>query len=79
MAIDRVTLEILANHSRAAAESMGYTLFRTAHSAFVKETQDFSTGLVDAQWRVFCDAQRSWRCVVHYTQLRARDRCHRRL
>ena len=35
MAIDRVTLEILADHSRAAAESMGYTLFRTAHSAFV--------------------------------------------
>ena len=53
MAIDRVTLEILANHSRAAAESMGYTLFRTAHSAFVKETQDFSTGLVTPNGECF--------------------------
>ena len=38
MVIDKVTLEILKNHCRAAAESMAYTLHRTAHSTFVKET-----------------------------------------
>ena len=45
MAIDKITLGILANHCRAAAESMAYTLYRTAHSTFVKETEDFTTGL----------------------------------
>jgi N-methylhydantoinase B len=45
MAIDRVTLQILANHCAAATESMAQTLFRTAHSTFVKETEDFTTGL----------------------------------
>lgn len=45
MPIDKITLEILANHCRAAAESMAYTLYRTAHSTFVKETEDFTTGL----------------------------------
>ena len=43
MSIDRQsTLQILANHCAAAAESMAYTLFRTAHSTFVKETEDFT-------------------------------------
>ena len=45
MPIDKVTLEILKNHTRAAAESMAFTLYRTAHSTFVKETEDFTTGL----------------------------------
>ena len=45
--IDKVTLQILANHVRAAAENMAYTLYRTAHSTFVKETQDFTTMLTD--------------------------------
>ena len=45
MAIDRVTLQILADHCAAATESMAHTLFRTAHSTFVKETEDFTTGL----------------------------------
>ena len=31
MAIDKVTLQILANHCSAAAESMASTLLRTAH------------------------------------------------
>jgi N-methylhydantoinase B len=47
MAIDKVTLEILANHTRAAAENMAYTLYRTAHSTFVKETEDFTIQLLD--------------------------------
>jgi N-methylhydantoinase B len=45
MALDKVTLQILANHCSAAAESMANTLLRTAHSTFVKETEDFTTGL----------------------------------
>ena len=44
---DRMTLRVLANHARAAAENMGHTLQRTAHSAFVKETQDFTVMLMD--------------------------------
>jgi len=48
MALDKITLEILANHTRAAAENMAYTLYRTAHSAFVKETEDFTIQILDA-------------------------------
>jgi N-methylhydantoinase B len=40
--IDSKTLQVLANYCAAAAESMGWTLMRTAHSTFVKETEDFS-------------------------------------
>ncbi|MBX5088329.1 hydantoinase B/oxoprolinase family protein [Rhizobium lentis] len=43
MTIDNATsLRVLANYCAAAAESMGWTLMRTAHSTFVKETEDFS-------------------------------------
>ena len=51
MKVDKVTLEILANHMRAAAESMAYTLYRTAHSTFVKETEDFTIQILDAAGR----------------------------
>ncbi|MBO0662565.1 hydantoinase B/oxoprolinase family protein [Jiella sp. MQZ9-1] len=51
--IDVVTLQVLANHSRAASENMARTLFRTAHSAFVKETQDFTVMLLDPAGRTF--------------------------
>ena len=53
MAIDSVTLEILKNHCRAAAESMAFTLYRTAHSTFVKETEDFTTGLTTPDGETF--------------------------
>ena len=53
MAIDRVTLQILANHCAAATESMAQTLFRTAHSTFVKETEDFTTGLATPEGMTF--------------------------
>ena len=48
MSIDRATLRILANYAVAAAESMGWTLLRTAHSTFVKETEDFTIQILDA-------------------------------
>ncbi len=47
-AIDKVVLQIMGNHLRAAAENMAYTLYRTAHSTFVKETEDFTTQITDA-------------------------------
>lgn len=50
---DRMTLQVLANHARAAAENMAHTLHRTAHSAFVKETQDFTVMLMDRQGDTF--------------------------
>lgn len=50
---DTVDLQVLANHSRAAAENMAYTLHRTAHSAFVKETQDFTVMLSDPAGSTF--------------------------
>ena len=53
MPIDRVTLQILANHCGAATESMAHTLFRTAHSTFVKETEDFTTGLTTPTGETF--------------------------
>jgi len=53
MSIDSVTLQIFANHAQAAAESMAFTLFRTAHSTFVKETEDFTTGLATPDGMTF--------------------------
>ena len=53
MPIDKVTLEILKNHTRAAAESMAFTVYRTAHSTFVKETEDFTTGLTTPEGETF--------------------------
>jgi N-methylhydantoinase B len=53
MPIDPVTLQIFGNHAQAAAESMAFTLFRTAHSTFVKETEDFTTGLCTPDGQTF--------------------------
>jgi N-methylhydantoinase B len=53
MSIDKVTLEILKNHARAAAESMAFTLYRTAHATFVKETEDFTTGLTTSKGETY--------------------------
>ena len=53
MKIDKITLEILKNHSRAAAEGMAYTLYRTAHSTFVKETEDFTCGITTPDGETF--------------------------
>lgn len=47
MTVDKVTLQILANYCRAAAENMAYTLYRTAHSTFVKETEDFTIAVIN--------------------------------
>ncbi|HEY8613985.1 MAG TPA: hydantoinase B/oxoprolinase family protein [Roseomonas sp.] len=49
MRTNPVMLQVLRNHARAAAESMATTLYRTAHSTFVKETEDFTIQLLDAR------------------------------
>lgn len=53
MTFDKSELQIFANYCVAAAESMAYTLVRTAHSTFVKETEDFSCALASIDGRTF--------------------------
>ena len=53
MNIDNTTLRIFGNHCTAAAESMARALLRTAHSTFVKESEDFTTALVTVDGRTF--------------------------
>jgi N-methylhydantoinase B len=48
MAITGQNLQILMNHCAAAADAMAFTLMRTAHSTFVKETEDFSCTILSA-------------------------------
>ena len=53
MAFEPSELQILANYCVAAAESMAHTLVRTAHSTFVKETEDFSCALLTPEGLAF--------------------------
>jgi N-methylhydantoinase B len=46
MSVDGVLLGIFNNYFRAATEAAGYTLERTAYTTFIKESQDFTTGLI---------------------------------
>lgn len=70
MRIDPVTLRVLENHAQAVAESMAYTLFRTAHSTFVKETEDFTTGLTTPSGMTFAsprDLGATWFIGLDYS------------
>lgn len=74
MAIDPVTLQVLHNHAQAAADSMAYTLFRTAHSTFVKETEDFTTGLTTPDGMTFAsprDLGATWFIGLDYANVLA--------
>ena len=53
MPIDQVTLQIFANHCSAAAETTARTLLRTAHSTFVRESEDFTIGIVSPTGQTF--------------------------
>lgn len=46
MKFDKAEIQIFSNYCVAAAESMAFSLVRTAHSTFVKETEDFSCTLM---------------------------------
>jgi N-methylhydantoinase B len=78
MPIDKLSLQILANHCEAAAEAMAYTLMRTAHSTFVKETEDFSCGLLTPEGLTFASPKTlgaTWYVGLDYgPAIRAIDR-----
>ncbi|RAI00171.1 hydantoin utilization protein B [Acuticoccus sediminis] len=70
MRIDPVKLRVFENHAQAVAESMAYTLFRTAHSTFVKETEDFTTGLTTPSGMTFAsprDLGATWFVGLDYS------------
>lgn len=50
---DKVTLEILKSYFVAIAEGMGYTLERTSHTTFIKESADFGTAIATPRGEFF--------------------------
>ncbi|GIL02478.1 MAG: hydantoin utilization protein B [Alphaproteobacteria bacterium] len=50
---DAISVEIFANLFRAVVDEMTWRVRRSAHSTFIKETQDFGTGLVTPQGEQF--------------------------
>src|SRR5207248_3728996 len=56
--MDKVTLEILRNRFQAIADEMAMVAYRTAHTVFVKETQDYATALVTPTGEIFAAPRR---------------------
>jgi N-methylhydantoinase B len=72
MSIDRRNLQVLANFCAAAADAMAFTLMRTAHSAFVKETEDFSCQIVTRAGLAFANPRQfgaPWYSGIDYAPL----------
>lgn len=72
MAIDKRNLQILANYCEAAADAMAYTLMRTAHSTFVKETEDFSCTILTRDGMAFANPRSfgaPWYSGVDYSPM----------
>lgn len=68
------TLQVLANFCGAAADAMAFTLMRTAHSAFVKETEDFSCQIVTREGLAFANPRQfgaPWYSGIDYGPLLA--------
>jgi N-methylhydantoinase B len=55
---DKIGLEILSNRFQAVVDEMAQALFRTAHTVFVKETQDYGAALVTRAGEVFAAPRR---------------------
>jgi len=55
---DKIGLEILSNRFQAIVDEMAQALFRTAHTVFVKETQDYGAALVTRGGEVFAAPRR---------------------
>ena len=53
MRLDPVNVEILNNHFGAITNEMGYIIWRTAFTAYVKETWDFAQGLATVDGELF--------------------------
>ncbi len=67
--IDTIALTVFANRCRAVAETMAFTLYRTAFSTFVKETEDFTTGIACAKGRTFASPRElgaTWFTALDY-------------
>jgi len=58
MSDDKIRLEILSNRFQAIVDEMAQALFRTAHTVFIKETQDYGAVLVSPQGEVFAASRR---------------------
>ena len=58
MVEDKIGLEILCNRFQAIVDEMAQALFRTAHTVFVKETQDYGAALVNRRGEVFAAPRR---------------------
>lgn len=72
--INARTLQVLANFCGAAADAMAFTLMRTAHSAFVKETEDFSCQIVTREGLAFANPRQfgaPWYSGIDYGPLLA--------
>ncbi|WP_420992262.1 hydantoinase B/oxoprolinase family protein [Cupriavidus sp. 30B13] len=70
MKLNRATLQILADYCAAATEVMAYTVMRTAHSSFVKETEDFTTQLVTPEGLTFASPKglgATWYTGIDYS------------
>lgn len=66
------SLQVLANFCGAAADAMAFTLMRTAHSAFVKETEDFSCQVVTRDGLAFANPRQfgaPWYSGIDYGPL----------
>ena len=55
--LDAVTLEIVRNQLEGIADEMGSVLIRGAYSPNIKERQDCSTALFDADGRLVAQAE----------------------
>src|SRR5258706_12160779 len=53
MRLDALTVEILRNYLQGAVEEMAYVVERTAYTTFVKETADFTCGLLNPNGEFF--------------------------
>lgn len=53
MRLDPVQVEVFKNHFSAIANEMGYIIWRTAFTAYVKETWDFAQGLATPDGELF--------------------------
>src|SRR5262249_52045504 len=53
MRLGALTVEILRNYLQGAVEEMAYVVERTAYTTFVKETADFTCGLLNSSGEFF--------------------------
>lgn len=58
MITDKIGLEIMSNRFQAIVDEMAQALFRTAHTVFIKETQDYGAALVSIKGEVFAASRR---------------------